>query len=229
MAVFKEVKLNFKWDETMLRLGRDPSKWIKTHDQMQIMEDVSKEMEGLLHPGIAFKGYGVEGASQEGLRLTTGHLLESPVVTTLFSKAKEIVLMIYTIGSSVEGRVKEYSQRGMIAESFYLDMLGSLAVTELGRLAFEMVEKRGKDKNLKASFPLNPGTSHWPPSGQKIVLELSGGKEIGVTISESFLLLPTKTISMAIALGENVLTPEEGSSCHYCDNPDLCWGSRSRH
>ena len=212
----------------MVRLGRDPSKWIKTPDQMQIMASVSKEIETLLHPAIAFNGYGIDGRSHAGLRLVSGHLLESPVVSDLFSGAEEIVLMVYTIGSSVEEKVKEYSKRGLIAESYYLDMLGSLAVTELGCLAFEKVKNRGIGLKLKTSFPLNPGTSHWPASGQKIVLELSGGRETGVTISESFLLIPTKTISMAIALGKNVLTPEQGSSCHYCDNPQLCWGSRVR-
>ncbi|MBI4595229.1 MAG: hypothetical protein HY730_02500 [Candidatus Tectomicrobia bacterium] len=229
MPQYKEVKLNFLWDKTLVRLGQNPSKWVKTPDQERIMGLLVKEMEALLSPAMAFNSSYIAEVLPSGIKLTTGHFLESPVVAELFGEAEEIVLLVYTIGPLLEEKVKGYSQKGLIVESYYLDFLGSLAVTEVGRIAYDIIEKQGKERNLKASIPLNPGTTHWPSSGQKVVLDLSGGRDIGITMSDSFILIPTKTISMAIALGKNILTPQEGSSCDYCDNPSLCWGTQKKN
>ena len=93
---------------------------------------------------------------------------------------------------------------------------------EVGRVAYDLIEDLAKSKGLNASIPLNPGTSHWPLSGNKVLTELVPAAAIGIEMLDSGLLRPFKSISFAVALGEHVLTPAEGSSCDYCDTRDLC-------
>jgi hypothetical protein len=59
-------------------------------------------------------------------------------------------------------------------------------------------------------------------SGQRLVAKLVRAGEIGVEAKESGVLSPFKSIAFAVALGDHVLTPAEGSSCDYCERRDLC-------
>jgi hypothetical protein len=58
--------------------------------------------------------------------------------------------------------------------------------------------------------------------GQRTIAELVHSEEIGVGVTDSALLRPFKSLAFAAALGRDVLTPAEGSSCDYCENRDLC-------
>ena len=140
----------------------------------------------------------------------------------LFAEASEVVLTIYSIGPLLEERAAEYQAARNYVVGFALDLVGSAAVDEVGQVAYALIEDLAKAKGLKASIPLNPGTSHWPLSGNRVLAELVPAEAIGIETLESGLLRPFKSISFAVALGERVLTPAEGSSCDYCDTRHLC-------
>jgi hypothetical protein len=112
-------------------------------------------------------------------------------------------------------------RRGLAISWRRLDIIG-LAPGKAGEVGYQVIADMAKAKATKASIPLNPGTSHWPMSGQRLVAELVGASEIGVEARESGVLHPFKSIAFAVALGDDVLTPAEGSSCDYCDRRDLC-------
>ena len=75
---------------------------------------------------------------------------------------------------------------------------------------------------------LNPGSlAEWPISGQEALFEMLGGREfveatIGVTYSDSFLMLPTKTIS-GIAFESETFY----ENCQYCPL-DRCPNRRAK-
>jgi hypothetical protein len=160
----------------------------------------------------------------EPLRLVVGdgHALESAVVSALFGAAPEVVLMVYTAGPLLEQRVDELAREGEYPGAFVLDAVGSVALGKAGEVGYGIIEEMAKTRGVKASIPLNPGTSHWPMSGQRLIAELVRAEEIGVVARESGVLHPFKSIAFAVALGDDVITPAEGSSCDYCDRRDLC-------
>jgi hypothetical protein len=122
----------------------------------------------------------------------------------------------------LEERASEYQAARNYLAGFALDLIGSAAVDEVGQAAYGLIEDLASAKGLKASIPLNPGTSHWPISGNKVLAELVPAAAIGIETLDSGLMRPFKSISFAVGLGEHVLTPAEGSSCDYCDTRDLC-------
>jgi hypothetical protein len=204
------------------RYGREVSALLDRPELRQVYEAALAEARTLIRPGIAYAAHPVVTVEAERLLIADGQALESAVVARLFAGAPEIVLMIYSIGPRLEERAKEYHAAGDYLTGFTLDVLGSAAVNEVGRVAYGLIEDLAKSKGLNASIPLNPGTSHWPLSGNQVLTQLVPAAEIGIEILDSGLLRPFKSISFAVALGEHVLTPAEGSSCDYCDTRDLC-------
>jgi hypothetical protein len=204
------------------RYGREVSALLDRPELRRVYEAALAEARALIRPGIAYAGHPIVDAEAERLIVADGQTLESAVVARLFAGAPEIVLAIYTVSPRLEERAAEYHAAGDYLSGFALDVVGSAAVDEVGRVAYGLIEDLAKSKGLNASIPLNPGTSHWPLSGNKVLVELVPAAEIGIETLDSGLLRPFKSISFAVALGEHVLTPAEGSSCDYCDTRDLC-------
>lgn len=204
------------------RYGRELSALIDRPELRQVYELALAEARTLVRPGIAYAVHPVVAAEAERLIIADGQALESPVVARLFAGAAEVVLAIYSIGPKLEARAAEYKAAQNYLPGFALDLMGSAAVDEVGQVAYGLIEDLARSKGLKASIPLNPGTSHWPLSGNKVLAELVPAAAIGVETLDSGLMRPFKSISFAVALGEHVLTPDEGSSCDYCDTRYLC-------
>jgi hypothetical protein len=222
MPVVTDFPFTFDPARVLKRYGRDVSALINRPELRPAYEVAMAEARELIRPGIAHATHPIVSAEAERLIVADGRALESPVVARLFAEAQEVVLMIYTIGGRLEKRAAEHHVDGNYLPGFALDVVGSAAVNEVGRVAYDLIEDLAKSKGLNASIPLNPGTSHWPLSGNKVLTKLVPAAAIGIELLDSGLLRPFKSISFAVALGEHVLTPANGSSCDYCDTRDLC-------
>jgi hypothetical protein len=222
MPVVTDFPFNLDPARLLQRYGREVSTLIDRPELRQVYEAALAEARALVRPAIAYAVHPVVAAETERLIVADGQALESAVVARLFGEAPEVVLAIYTIGPLLEKRASEYQAKRNYLPGFALDLIGSAAVDEVGQTAYALIEDLAKAKGLKASIPLNPGTSHWPLSGNKVLTQLVPAEAIGVETLDSGLMRPFKSISFAVALGEHVLTPAEGSSCDYCDTRDLC-------
>lgn len=208
---------------SVLRLLRQRPGVPKDDDAwLQAVDAALAEGRRLAQPAIAYEVFPITAVEPSRLVLGDGAALESNIVAVLFGSASEVVLMVYTIGPLLEARVDELAAQGDYPVAFALDAVGSVALGKAGEAGYAIIEEMAVARGVKASIPLNPGTSHWPLSGQRVIAELVGAREIGVEARESGVLHPFKSIAFAVALGEDVLTPAEGSSCDYCERRDLC-------
>ena len=222
MPVVTDFPLTLDPARLLQRYGRAVSALIDRPELRQVYETALAEALTLVQPAIAYAVHPVVVAEAERLIIGEGQALESPVVARLFAEASEVVLAIYTIGPLLEERAAEYQAARNYVLGFALDLVGSAAVDEVGQVTYGLIEDLAKAKGLKASIPLNPGTSHWPLSDNKVLTELVPAAAIGIETLDSGLLRPFKSISFAVALGTSVLTPAEGSSCDYCETRHLC-------
>lgn len=191
-------------------------------DLRGLRQALIEEAQSLLDPLYVYDVFPVEEEVETGLKIAGGRLLESKAAVSVFRGAGEVALLVYTIGEHLENRVREYKGAGEDVESLILDAIGSLAVSEVGRVAYDGIKGLAASRGLKASLPLNPGTTHWPMGGQRVFFELLPLAGAGLALIPPGFIHPQKSISMAIGLGEEVLTPDEVSSCDYCADPELC-------
>jgi len=224
-ATLLPVKTGFTIDldkEEALQLVRQRQGLPRQKAWLEAVDEAMEEAKRLVRPAIAYDVFPVTAAEASRLVVGDGHALESAVVASLFARAPEVVLMVFTIGSLLEERVAALGSAGDYPTAFALDIAGSVMLGKAGEVGYGMIEEMAAARGTRASIPFNPGTSHWPMSGQRLVAELVGAGEIGVEARESGVLHPFKSIAFAVALGDDVLTPAEGSSCDYCDRRDLC-------
>jgi hypothetical protein len=109
---------------------------------------------------------------------------------------------------------------GQAAEATVLDGVGSAAVEELSQRACRMFEDVARERGWTASIPFSPGEPDWPLEAQRDVLDLVGAEQIGVQLSDSYLMYPLKSLSLVVGLGEHLSAG--GSPCEFCSLNEVC-------
>jgi hypothetical protein len=105
-----------------------------------------------------------------------------------------------------------------------LDSVASMAADKsveiLEAFLYNNLSKRNLTKNGSIVLGYSPGYCGWDLSGQKKLFQHLNPCEIGITINESFLMSPLKSVSGVLVHGDKKIHVFESSFtfCSYCKN-----------
>ena len=174
----------------------------------------------MLAPAIAFEIFDVTEVRHERLVISPRVALKSARVAQALGGAKQIAVAVCTIGPQLEEAVGAMFAAGQQVEATVLDGVGSAAVEELSQRACRMFEDIARRRGLMTSSPFSPGEPDWPLEGQRDLFDLVPGEEIGVTLADSCLMRPLKSLSLVVGMGENLSVG--GSPCEFCSLSQVC-------
>ncbi len=121
------------------------------------------------------------------------------------------LVFVATAGAEFEGAVDELHRQGDIVADFVADSIGSvLAEAAVARLEKEVGLSDG------ISLPYSPGYCGWDVCEQQSFFSLFPPRPCGVTLSESSLMKPEKSVSGFFALGEKLT--RQPYHCQICRN-----------
>jgi hypothetical protein len=128
--------------------------------------------------------------------------------------------MICTIGSELDSTIASLFNQDPVG-ALALDGVGSAAVESLAIQACNYFEIIAKRDGLRTSMPLNPGMVGWPVDiGQPQIFSLLDSDEIQVSITESCMMVPNKSLSIALGIGREFSS--SGTTCEYCSLKGVC-------
>ena len=194
-------------------------------EKMQsVIEDCIREMEEAMTPRCIYKTFPIEwdGESCEfaGIRVEPGNL------TRNLKGCKEIVMLAVTIGPGADRLVKRSEIRDML-KAYTYQAVGAAAVEAWCDEVNERIKQEAADKGLYARPRFSPGYGDFPLEVQKDferILEMP--KSIGVSLSESLLMTPTKSITAVIGLSDRA-TDCHRAGCEECNMHETCEYSRA--
>ena len=194
-------------------------------EKMQsVIEDCIREMEEAMTPRCIYKTFPIEwdGESCEfaGIRVEPGNL------TRNLKGCKEIVMLAVTIGPGADRLVKRSEIRDML-KAYTYQAVGAAAVEAWCDEVNERIKQEAADKELYARPRFSPGYGDFPLEIQKDferILEMP--KSIGVSLSESLLMTPTKSITAVIGLSDKA-TDCHRAGCEECNMHETCEYSRA--
>jgi len=131
-------------------------------------------------------------AKAEDSVIIGGVLFKSKVLRKHLDKVERVFPYVVTIGKGVEDLEKA---SGDALEKYYLDLIGNAAVVKArDHLKIRLADRYG----LEGLSYLGPGQlKDWPLEEQKPLFSLLGDVEraVGVTLSDSLLMIPRKSLS----------------------------------
>ena len=174
----------------------------------------------MLTPAAAYEILDIAEVRHERLVISPRVSLKSPGLAQALGGAKQMAVAVCTIGSQLEQAVGAMFAGGQAVEATVLDGVGSAAVEELSQRACRMFESMAHERGLVTSSPFSPGEPDWPLEAQRDVLDLVGAEQIGVTLSDSYLMYPLKSLSLVVGMGEKLSAG--GSPCEFCSLNEVC-------
>jgi hypothetical protein len=227
MPILDKWDLQLTTDQVLRAQGADPEVIRSRRPKLvKSTEEGLVRAEPLLQPLVLYEKYQVKAFMHERLELVPHnsdqgkHYLSSQLIGQKLSSAQEIIVVLCTIGSDLDNSVSSlFKVDPMIALA--IDGVGSAAVEMLAIQACNYFEDQISNEGLKPTIPLNPGMVGWPVEiGQPQIFSLLDSESINVTLTESCMMIPNKSLSMVIGIGEGFSST--GSSCEYCSLKGIC-------
>ncbi len=130
-----------------------------------------------------------------------------------------MALFIGTCGKEVENYSRQLMKEGHTLEGYIVDLIGSEIAENIAEYIHNEVEKDMASQGLKITNRYSPGYCKWPVSDQQQLFRLLGESNCGVNLTDSSLMIPVKSVSGIIGIGQEV--ENAGYSCDICET-DHC-------
>ncbi len=186
---------------------------------LEAIEPVAAALETSLTPRFTFAAFPVrhtpEGEALEG----SGLVLPGGMAKTMLRECTHAVLLLCTLGAGFEAKLRALSARDM-AQAAMLDACGSAYVEAGCDAAEQAIAARFPGKFLTDRFSL--GYGDLPLALQpKLCAALDSQRRLGVTVTESLLMVPMKTVSAVIGLAD-APQPARVRGCQFCARRGTC-------
>jgi hypothetical protein len=114
--------------------------------------------------------------------------------------AVSLALFAVTLGEEISVRVDALFEAGDLADGYILDQVASFAADELASIAGRRFRASAEADRGVDVLPYSPGYCGWHVSGQKALFERLQPGEIGISLNESHLMHPLKSVSGVLVL-----------------------------
>jgi hypothetical protein len=150
---------------------------------------------------------------------------ESKVIEQLLKRCEKVAVFALTIGNHLEEMVAYLAENGLVLQATVLDAIGSGAAEKLADYVEDRIRRLASIEGLVASQRFSPGYCDWEVSQQKMVFEALKGDTAGISLTDSLLMIPRKSVSGIIGIGLPNHNIENYNPCHTCNKKD-CPGRR---
>ena len=130
---------------------------------------------------------------------------ETPLESVV-PRASRLALFVATVGERVSAEISDLFARQQPAAGYMLDAVASEAAEDLataaGRELLARLESRGELTTGARVLPYSPGYCGWHVSGQRKLFAFLEPEAIGVTLNQSCLMQPLKSVSGVLVVGD---------------------------
>lgn len=199
----------WRWHGIKCRGGLHPKFQEKAPEVLAEAEELQ-----LIQPKLAYKILSVED---------TGNLLaDMPQAAARIKDAAKLAIGVATIGPGIENRINELFKQKKAMKALVYEELSVAAMFKLSNVILKFIQKQAADFNLDASGPIHPGDADVDIYNQHQVHELAGADKIDVSVIESGMLKPAKSLSVIVGYGEGQVRWKREENCETCQARDVC-------
>lgn len=218
--MFREYKFRFadvRPDDKMLAAALQITDEGAYQDLLPVIEAVFARLQD--NPGI-IGGYTIRPCSGVDVKAGVIHcdrteLQAGKRIASYMKDASSLAVFVCTAGALFTDLANEYLKQGDLPEAYIVDAIGSVTVENAMDRIQQVLETEMNLQQLRISNRYSPGYCEWHVSGQQSLFSLLDDNRTGVTLTESCLMQPIKSVSGIIGIGTNIQKRPYGCSiCH---------------
>ena len=202
LKIFKKIDLKIDGEEILRLLAHQKRKG-KTNKtkSSNLIEETMTLFGHLLHPQGMFK-------------IVDKRVLQAE---PYFRGDDKIALALCTIGDELENKVSELNQKGELARAVVLDAIGSVAAENTADFINLQICEWCQKKGWGTSQRFSPGYGNWSLEGQKFIFSLLPAERVKVRLNQSCMMIPIKSVSFVIKIGEEFVSLSKKKICEICN------------
>jgi len=223
MPAVRDVSFNLRTREVLRRQGLGGKAKIRPRTEILIRELLARVKKShLMEPAAAYEYYAVSGMGDSQISLEGNKAIHGPLLPAIFPEAKDLAVIVVTIGPKLEQQVADYNKEGEVMRAAILDGIGSTAVDMTAVEVLRHLAGEVAPRGYEVSGPANPGMPGFPLTEQWNLLGLVNADEIGVALTATGVLVPRKSTSMVVGIGPHMTRWTQAEVCARCCLSETC-------
>jgi hypothetical protein len=181
-----------------------------------IIREILSESEKLVRPKGGYALFKNISIDRENKRTIIGdiELGTKSIVTRHMDKSGFIAVFACTAGPEISKLASEYNKKGHTVHAYIADSLGSIVVEHAMDMIQEQLKFMMEQQGLKITNRYSPGYCGWELKEQAKLFELLPELFCDISLSDSMLMKPIKSVSGIIGIGKDVTY--DHYTCNYC-------------
>ena len=140
----------------------------------------------------------------DGLIIGGSFFALQKIVTGHLRKSEKAILFVCSIGSGMETWSKKISNEGDITLSYLIDTVASITAEQATDVLHDHIGNQMQAQGLNITNRYSPGYCDWLVSEQHLLFSFLPDHFCGITLTESALMIPIKSVSGIIGAGKAV-------------------------
>ncbi len=183
---------------------------------LSLLEEVKEELKGVFSYKVCYRRMNISW-KEDMPKLPFDS--ESLNLAKCLKGSDEVIIFAATVGIGIDRLIAKY-QRFQPTKALLMQAYGAERVECLCNKFCQDIEQEMLAENKKCSARFSPGYGDLPIDTQKDFFRLLDcSKQIGISLNDSLLMSPSKSVTAIFGVGENVCKQRE-HKCDTCDNLD---------
>ena len=202
-------------------------------DLSNLINESIEETKKIINPKFVLRRYTIKKINKENGKkqviLENGNLiLESNDIYNLFEKCDECILMATTLGLDIEREIRKLTYTNL-TKGVIMDACATTAIEEVCDVVQENIAKNLSSEDRYISYRYSPGYGDLSiDKNIDINNILNSQKEIGLTVTNSGIMIPRKSVVALIGVSAKKAISTK-KSCDYCNNRHNCDYKKEGH
>lgn len=194
----KDLAISSEDVEALAQMGEDmPSYLDFIEKELSFLDEVASVSGGYsIVPDVQLQ---VSSLEIEGRKFQIGEQL-----CGYYSGMEKAAIFVCTAGDEVSKRSKELFEKGDLIEGYLVDVLGSVLVEKAMDQLQVKIHAECLQYELNITNRYSPGYCDWNVGEQQQLFSFFPDQFCGISLSESSLMSPAKSVSGIIGIGEKV-------------------------
>ena len=136
-----------------------------------------------------------------GLELDGKYVDSKKVINKQLRGSETAAVFLCTVGPEMEKWSKQLMDSGELVKGYIVDAVASVTVESAMNKIQDILKQKQVSNGQHITHRFSPGYCGWPVSDQKVLFSFFPEQFCGITLTESSLMLPIKSISGIVGIG----------------------------
>jgi hypothetical protein len=194
----EDVPFDFERAYKFLRIQKTSEKYQTMHD---MVARLYSQYQHCFEARYRYEIYRVAGSqsSSFSVLLDSGVSFTGQGIHSLLTHSRYAVVFLLTVGEQIDSEMKKLSEADF-TEAYFLDGVASTMTNGVLHLLKRELQEEAKKYGCEVLYRFSPGYARWELQEQQKIFSLLNGREIGMSLSETFFMEPQKSLSGAYGL-----------------------------